>query len=473
MKIGCLSMRSDEINSVSSVLQTNNKLHNPGLNIRKLRFGSPCYDLLSCLFFVFVGIMSYNNFLPSLICGSLLIVVGVALFSLYSKYYKTILTLKSIFSSMWLIGVGLSLLRLHPLQTQWSINTYICVIGVYISFMLAFQVAFKHKAKPVYVNKDALGQYLAILGALILAAFCLDCINFKGVPILSNNMSAYSKFGFPLIHYVTVFGCVYPALAVLGITCWKIDKRIKSIIKLELVIIFFIPILAVSRMQLFIEALLLLLAIYVAVFKEKRIPGRYFVFMLLGCLAVWIAMSSLRNQDAEYISFVFKLDGVNSNLESALWQFYLYIAFGFDNLNCLINNFNESTGGLLVARGVLGIFGLDDVFMSPLLGDTSSYRILSTFNTYTWAKDPFMDFGIYGAIMYFFILGLICNYVESKARCNPSPTNLCVYFIFIYGILVCFFNNIFSAKMIVADLLILLLFNGFITGFGRQKHSGT
>ena len=427
----------------------------------------PILDIISIFIILLISIFDINSMVPPFVLGIILIISGVLFFFSYEKYYSTLITIKSIFTLMWFLSAGLSLLRLHPLQKQWSSDTWIVVCLTYIGFMTGtfLQTIFsKNKLNESKLIQDSESSVdvIFLLGLIIIGAFVCDCLYSKEIPILSSEMASYQEFGFPIIHYFTVFGCLYPGIAYGAIKqcknrqLYSIKKRI-SLIKIEATIIALFPILAVSRMQLLIELFVLLFFWYMYGWKEQKVRKFYLLLIIVLAIVIWIVLSSFRNQDYLYISTVFKLN-LKSNIESALWQIYLYIGFGFDNLNYLINHFVNFSNGQLVFRGLLSIIGLDN-YLDPMAGNTDNYRILLTFNTYTMAKDPFMDFGIAGVFPYMLFIGFFSSYIERKSRFRKSYIWMSAYALVVYGLIVCFFNNIFAAKMIVADLLIILLIN--------------
>ena len=82
-----------------------------------------CIGLLA---FVFSIVFYYagHNILSSLI----LIIISFVLVYINKKEYGYYTNSVSIFSGIWLLTIGLSILRLHPIQVEWKFATWICLI---------------------------------------------------------------------------------------------------------------------------------------------------------------------------------------------------------------------------------------------------------------------------------------------------------------------------------------------------------
>lgn len=438
------------------------------MKLQIIRTETPIIDLVNIIILTATGILDIARIIPSYIEGMILLLVALWSIFAYERFYGTLITIKAVFSTLWLLSIGLSLLRLHPLQEAWSISTWSVIIIGYFALMCGLFVQSKFnvkKSKSAYRQEQIL-ELTLFLGIIISLCFMLDCIYSRQLPILSSNMSSYMDFGMPLVHYVTVFGCLYPCIAYIVLKQFRCviakQKILARLIKIFAVIVTLIPVLSVSRMQLLIETFALAIAWYLFGWREKKIKKKYLIGFCCLAILLWIVLSQFRNQDYLYISQVFQLQ-LNSNIQSALWQIYLYLSFNFDNLNVLIGNFTDFSHGELVTTGLQSIFGLDDN-LNTVIGNTNNYRILNTFNTYTMLKDPYMDFGVVGIFPYMFFLGIVSGFIERKARYSCSFIYISIYVLFLYGFAMCFFTDVFSGRMLMANILILIAI-GFVVQF--------
>lgn len=385
------------------------------------------------------------------------------------KKTGSVISVQSVFIGIWLLTVGLSLLKLHPAQMAWALETQVCVIATPSAFWLGNLVVIHFPIGALQRNsrKDEsricrkwelpADRVSCLFGLAILFAFGLDIWKSGGLPVLSNDPAAYMNFGMKYVHYITVMGGIYPSVVFLvhkrgGFE--DSDKLVKVFVALCLCVTLVLPILIVSRQLMVLELFVFSVTYLIEERKESRVKVWHLLAAALVGFIAWCIMSLFRNQGPEYLASVFMLPPSHSKVEMAAWQIYLYSSFNYDNFDAAIRNLTESTAGaysLLPAYVLTGAGAYAKDLITSLVLD----RALPTFNTYSIMLPPFCDAGILGLIVYMFVLGFVCRAIERRTRANRGLTTIVAYSLVLYSLAIAFFTNEFALPVFWVYLICL------------------
>lgn len=413
--------------------------------------------LFAIIFFTYFNI---NNLAASIE----LFVLAVALFIFYWKSSNKICNAKSFFALFWFGTIGLSCLQLHPLQTQWKAETWICLFLAFYSFSFGYNLTKENNAGPA---KRKVNPYSAVKLIFILSviAFVVEFLLEGYIPLFSRSMSSYKEFGITGIHYFTVSSFLIPIFSIIHI----FDNRKKIKIKNAAVLLianiyaFALPILIVGRQLLIMTIAVTLIVLLYKASSKGKIKHKIFIISLVAlAIGGWGLISSTRNQSDEYIRSSLRL-GNNSVLSTKQLQAYTYIALNYDNFNYNVGNLTGYSYGTKSTFPLFALTGLKFVFN---VSDSGYHNIIPTYTTMPIIIAPYMDFGIIGIVLYMVILGYVCKKIGTKEDSTISAVQITLM---LYSLAFAFFYPTFSEPNVIFNFLYISAINLFLS---RTSSSG-
>ena len=391
-----------------------------------------------------------------LVSGFLFILLGVVLFCVYYKSTKNYLNSRGLYLFVWLFAIGLSAMKFHPLQVEWKKETWICLWSSVVFFLIGYNFARRlkvimPKAKVKYVSEY---RMIIIYSAVIFMVFTLEVIAARTIPLFSSNMSAYANFGLPYLHYITVSSVLITPFSIVYLFFNKINKSRLFILAIVNVVMLLIPVLIVSR-QLLILGLLFCFFTFMELKGPSHIPFKTIGICLAGIIVGWFFLSSSRNQNDEYIKYVFYLD---DKMSVSNYQMYMYLAFNIDNFNDAVNNIKghsiilHSLNPLLTLTGTKGI-------ISSLVSEQMPARFLPVFTTYSFLLSPYEDFGVLGVMLYCCGIGLLSGGIEKKILEKKNVKTIVLHVIVNYCLIFSFFSSFLSNTSIWVYIILTVLYD--------------
>ena len=413
-------------------------------------------------------------FFPSLnvVISALVMLIAIVYFGLAWKINRSPLSGKAVFVAIWIFSFGLALLRLHPLQEPWCQTTWLCIIGSLGGFLIGYDfvshIIVRRQKHKSYVQLEAIKQavfpgaaevVVVLFGIAILIAFVADVLHSGYIPILSSDMSAYMEFGMQYVHYLTVCSGIYPAL-VTSIMLLHGGVRLKKSMLTLALITGLIPALIVSRQLVMMELFLLAVSVLVATGAESRIRWWMLAAAVGAAILFWGVLSLFRNQSPAYLAEVFELRGSYNGFEASMWQLYLYIGFNFDNFDYMIQNISISSGGAATLFPIAVLCGLGGPVKDVLASVDMPYK-LATYNTFSIMKDPYIDWGLPGVIMYLVVIGVVSALIEWRLSSHRSAPIIVIKALFLYALAISFFTSQFSQPIFWVYCIILGIISFF------------
>lgn len=333
----------------------------------------------------------------------------------------------AVFSMSWIGGISVACLKLSYLENDWEIETWVVLFLAFAVFLLGYKTAAAWvKNSKSCINGGTndggiLYLMLNLIAFISVISFITEVIILGYIPLFTaDTPHAYSYFHVSGLHYFTVSCSLLPALGALCI--WdeirkngilSLARRIDTAVCMAVGLI--IPILSVSRYQLFFG--ILLAAFCILVLNGGRISIKLNIKVVLAAAVVLFIMLMLyifitveRAHSIEYLNGIFEM---KYELPIYISQPYIYIANNFDNLNCLIRELGEYTHGLRMLFPFIALSGLK--FIRPELIAFPLYVTKEELTTVTLIYDSYYDFGIVGVVAFCLILGMLAAYIEHCA----------------------------------------------------------
>lgn len=378
-------------------------------------------------------------------------------FFLFFKTTGDYLNVRGLFVLCWFFAIGLSAFKIHPLQTQWSIITWLCLWLAAIAFIFGCEVGGRVKVKTHSIKFIRLSPFLAvvILSAVIIGVFIIEIVEAGGLPIFSANMYAYKKFGITFLHYVTVTCAIVPALCISlfykrirlrGIRLWVII--VISLIMLS------IPVLIVSRQLLLMECVLAAI-VFLEKKGTKKIPLALIIVLVAAAAAGWIIISMFRNQSDAYLIKQLKLD---DKMSPSLYQTYMYFAFNFDSFN---HNIARLTSHTYVLESLTPLWALTRTqgILESFIEQPQITPLIKVFTTTPFIYGPYKDLGIAGVAIYSFVWGFVAGIIEKRRRLFGRYVS---HAVMCYCVMFAFFEAFMSITSIWVYLIGIFLLNMII-----------
>ena len=390
----------------------------------------------------------------------------------------------AVFTISWVGGIGIACLKLSYLETDWETKTWIVLFLAFAAFIIGYKTAYssitkrygqdrkklshddfgasqskkikntqpsgqakngasdgsvvsgcscgKDKFNKDTDNSGSLYLVLNLIAIVSVISFVAEALILGYIPLFTaDTPHAYSYFHVSGLHYFTVSCSLLPAL---GTMClWdgmKNDRTLSLARKTDIfccmAVGLLIPILAVSRYQLFFG--ILLAAFCILILNGTRISIKLSIKAVLAVMVLLFIMLLLyifitveRAHSVEYLNGIFEM---KYELPIYISQPYIYIANNFDNLNCLIRELDEHTYGLRMLFPFIALSGLK--FVRPELAAFPLYVTKEELTTVTLIYDSYYDFGIIGVIVFCLVLGILTAYIE---RCAMSSRGKGHYFV--------------------------------------------
>ncbi|MDO4488876.1 MAG: O-antigen polymerase [Eubacteriales bacterium] len=420
--------------------------------------------------------------------GLILIVSGILMYAYEVRLNGKLLSPSAVLNLSWVSCIGISLLKLSFLQTDWELKTYVCFYLFLVLFKLSY--AF-HKTKRDYsLRTERTGRLftrktylyvITVLTALSYIAFLVEASVLRYVPLFTvDTPHAYSYFHVSGVHYFTVLCVLVPGLIVNYLIAFyrEITTGEKVYAAFLFALNLILPVLLVSRFQLVFAVFLAAISL-VLNFSDRiksLLKPKYVLLAVLSVamlLAVYVFITIERAHSVEYLNGIFEM----KNPETPIWitQPYIYIANNFDNFNCMISEIGEHSFGLKQLFPVFALTGLK--FLFPDLLSFPLFVTKEELTTVTILYDAYYDFGIIGVIVFAILLGILCKTVYTMAenvKGNLGPIVKLICAQLIGYIVLAFFTTWFSNPttwfylgICVAIIVAVMLFNRKRYGSGE------
>ncbi len=467
---------------------------------------------------IVVGLLSFvcsiifyymqHNVIASLI----LIITAICLTYINKRKYDYYTNPVGIFCGIWFFTIGLSVLRLHNLQVEWKITTWICLIIAFISFVFGYVVKNNIVKDKLLLFEDKYNKkidflFLKILFGVSVFSLVITIYVLKYVPIFSNDMSAYHNYGVFGLRYLVQLSVLILPMSFILYNKYKKELNRKEITFLIImnIIAVSIPFIIVAR-GVVLTILTLSLFVLGKIYKKKEF---YIIpVILVIALGSWKIIGSFRNQSDAYLKEVLKIETtptadinkknskevlkiettptadinkknskevlkedtqsesvkgyskISTNIK--FMRTYMYLAMNYDNFDLNVKENKERYYGLSSLLPItFALTKLSIIDKNIFLNlESTPKRITYYFNTNPIVYTPYIDFGIIGVALYMFIIGFLCCFLENL---NSSTTNILLQALFKFGLTFSFFCSYFAQPIFWVYIVVITI--GYLVFF--------
>lgn len=379
-----------------------------------------------------------------------------------------------LFSLVWIIVLGLCVLKLSRYQYEWSWYSWVVILTTLISFLLGIYIVYvlnigKNFYPIPYTRKTQLYQYELNTYAVfkvIIFLFSVYIISYLVIYLTEGFLPAFSKrpdqnrstwglFGFSIFIHLTpiiIYLCSIYILKHKGI--FK-----KIIISIILLLTFISFLLLEQRFSLIFAILLIIVYVY---YSTQKFNLKNSILLTIPILLIIYGISTLR-ESALFIFYTHYLSQMKYPIHYALFtEPYMYLVMNVENFAYAIDNIKHHTYGLYSFDFLLALSGLKH-FLKEYFNITD-FPALRTFlyNTYTMFFVYYRDFGLIGSFIGPFLIGFIISHFYYKMRFSPNFHTISFYGIFVVAIFFSYFVPLFSWLHFVFNIIVLYIISRYI-----------
>lgn len=395
-----------------------------------------------------------------------LLIIALIIFLIIDiKLDKNFITPIKIYNILWFVLILLYQLNLSYIQTTLS-NRTLFIFWIFTIFYNMFYYLFYYETNKnnKYNEKENIKKYkittrdfnnekiIKIVDIFFIAMFIIEIIIEKGFPLLfrlQGKGSNYLSFGIPSIH-----GLLNTIAMLLG-AYYLLKKGWHKYIY----IIF--AVMTISRQVLitiFVEGVVVYIIQNGSKISNSRNQRRKILILTIIVIVMFTAIGNFRSGN-DVMDIVFRPKPQYTNLPTSVMWFYSYLEFSISNFNHLVS---MTDGGVNYGTSMLNFFmpsALEKLF-SISENFTEKYIITDNFNVSTWYPEIYLDFGIFGIVIFAIVLAWFGNYLYKKAMLYKNDRYSLLYAIFIHNIFMSFFVNMFIYVSVISQaILVIILFN--------------
>ena len=381
---------------------------------------------------------------------------------------RRVLTPTKIFNFVWYVVFSFYFLMMSYIQTTFCFRTllifFLCIFfynfTYYFSMFIDKRFINKDKFKTKYnknelkkiencklSEKNRIDKILKYINIIFILIFIFEIIYVRQIPLLSrllNKNSNYLNFGITSLNgllnsFAMCIGCYY---------LFKNDKR-------KYIYIIF-AVLTLSRQVLITMAIESFVYNCFISPKEKmnKIICSFSIIAVVG-FVLFTLIGNFRSGNG-VMKQVFKPTSAYSDLpESIMWT-YSYTEFSLSNFNNLVTMTNGGrNAGLSTLKFFLPNAITKRIKITPR--DNAKYIISDNFNVSTWFPEIYLDFGLFGIIVFSVIIGLLGYYLYSNVNRYKTDKYALLYAVFVHNIIMFFFVNMFLYIPVAFQFAIILL----------------
>lgn len=380
---------------------------------------------------------------------------------LYTLFLVTLFTIvfESVFIDKLCLFIICIILVVLGNSEKKFVNPYFLFFAAPFSLLVYFNVA------PNYMFDLEHTTYLIAIINIVafITSFIITRKNAKEVNILKKRPVFFLKLNIFILFTLALLALVIKPLnailwlfsipAIVG--CFKTKE--KKMILLALAYIVSVSALYISKMQVLLYLITILLSLEKFYFKTSKQLIWVKVLAVLSIVLLVFSFSFANKDrgayDAEDGYSYYYSQGAEWNYDVAFFLPYMYLTSAWTNLQFVMETQNYRTNGLWTIKPFIGYIGLDESYKA-------SYELVpnSSFNTFTFVTVGFKDFGLWFSILPTIIIGFLSKRVYTRFLVSQSPFDISTYIVFALAISEMFFSNHFYMLSYPFTILILRWF---------------
>ena len=392
-----------------------------------------------------------------------------------------------VYGFVWALAIGLADLKFSRLQFEWSGFSWLMLLLGVLSFLVGTLIAYvmnlgnelvpiedmRIRLRKVSINSGRLFRsilaffFLYILAYIIIAAV-------KGfIPALivraSELRTEFSMFGLGLFIQSLPFILLFIVLYFVFVRRCPVQKTVLVIIFLTTVGTYLL------LLQRFVFLMWLVITLAFLYYVTRSIRFRTF---LVGSFAIGLLFYGIQSfRFARYIqNYLYVVSRMKfSGAYAALTEPYMYIAMNLENFARGVEKLETFTYGYYTFDFLLALTGLKH-WIAKYFNLVERPFIFSSYNTFPYFWVYYRDFGSIGLVVGPLLLGLIIGLLYYRMRVTPTLTNVSLYSIAVFVMVISFFINPLTMLFFVFNIAVIYFVVRFIsakTSFFPQANSTT
>ncbi len=354
-----------------------------------------------------------------------------------------------VFNVIWLVCFVLYALNLSSVYTNdVSIDAFIVFLAMIFSFNLLYLLGLNIKHKTIkgsirIIKCENKYIYLKRLFYIWLVLTVIEAIYCRSMPLvwlIIGRGGNYATFGIPSLHgFINSLSWFVLNISFIYFLNTH-DKRVLRII----IIINVVYVFLLARQSMTTEAIQ-----FVGIYTLKRKVKfkRLIGIALLGIIGFGVIGNIRTNPQHVLQTSGLGFESFPYLLMGFVWV-YLYLMTPIANIIYLINNYSDFLYGVASARKFLPS-AIVNIMNLPSI-DINRYLVRQTYNVSTSLVQPYVDFGVFGIIIFFGILGYIgSNCWQRIIKHNSQDIDVCNYSVYLGILALTFFSNMLLSLPII------------------------
>lgn len=392
----------------------------------------------------------------------LILGIGLFIWRKVIKDYDFPLNHVNLFSVSWLFVLFGSLV--FPLEVELKYSTINVMLLAWISFLIA-SFKFKRSNHIFEIENDSLKieynliKLKYVLYALLFLSILAYLTNLSEVFSQMTSMESWStvrtenqyKDATDENLFFSLFARNYSIYVPIAIYLYHKN----SISKIQMILFFSFglvtSVINFSRAPL-LELLIVSLVCFLIINGTNKIPILRILLIALILVSFFISTQSLLVSDTV-------------NFSDILYQIKLYLFGGVNNFQLILDGkyinsieYDSNLYSFDFLNYILQRIGIIDSY-PPLIRE---YNNFTYSNVYTYLDCFVLDYGLIGAMVGSYIIGLICKYFYFNYLKTNSITSFIIYGIICYYLVMTFMNNEFIRFSFILFIVKILLIDWFV-----------
>jgi len=379
-----------------------------------------------------------------------------------------------LFLLIWSIIIGLTELKLSWLQKEWEIYSWtmllISLSAMLLGMFTVFVINFNKSIKTINDIKEVIKNYnfdsnrmLRVVVYLFLAyiiSYAIIYLTVGFIPLFTNDPNSartkWSIFGFGLIIHAA------PAVIYFALLFYLFIKRkvaIKLLLAFIMIVTLFSFILLLQRFTIVITIILLLVMLY---YGTKKFKGSYLFAIASAFILLVYSISTIRTSQF-FILYLYNEAKMKFDKSLAfLTEPYMYLVMNLENFANSVKQYDAFTYGYFTFDFIWALTGLKHPIAKISNFQEFPFIVNKSFNTYTMFFVYYRDFGVFGLLVFPFLIGFAISSIYYWMRRNPSLHSISVYGMCVFVILFTFFIPMLSWLHFVMNISIIYIFSKYL-----------
>lgn len=379
-----------------------------------------------------------------------------------------------LFIFIWSLLIGLTELKLSWLQKEWEnyswIMLLICISAMLLGMFSVYVINFNRSIKSIdeirYIIKNysfdsnRMFKVVIYLFLAYIISYAIIYFTVGFIPLFTNDpnnaRTKWSIFGFGLIIHSAPAVIYFALLFFLFIKKEIATKLVLVIIILTTLTSFF---LLLQRFTIVITIILVLVMLY---YGTKKFKGSYLLTIFSILVLLIYSISTIRTSRF-FILYLYKEAKMKFDRSLAfLTEPYMYLVMNLENFANSVKQYEAFTYGYFTFDFIWALTGLKHPIAKAYYYEEFPFIVNKSFNTYTMFFVYYRDFGVFGLLIFPYLIGFAIASIYYWMRKSPSIYSISIYGMCVFVILFTFFIPMLSWLHFVMNISIIFMFSKYL-----------